>query len=235
MPSAAGLYYFAHEEQNLKRPPVILIHGAGGTHLHWPPQIRRLIGQRIFALDLPGHGKSENMSRQSIAEYAADVLGFLKALKLRSAIFVGHSMGGAIALSLAIQHPVHVLGLGLLGSGARLRVNPSILEDVSNPRTFASAVETITELSYGSQFDAHHKELAARRLAETRLPVLLGDFEACDAFSVLDDLHRVHTPTLILVGTKDRMTPLSQSRILHEQISGADLQIIPEAGHMVMV
>ena len=49
MPLAAGLYYFVHEPDNVARPPVILIHGAGGHHLYWPPQIRRLQGERIIA------------------------------------------------------------------------------------------------------------------------------------------------------------------------------------------
>lgn len=235
MPTAAGLYYFAHGTDQLNRPPVILIHGAGGTHLHWPPQIRRLNGQRIFAIDLPGHGKSQGISRQTISEYAADMLEFLQVMKLRSAVFIGHSMGSAIVLSLAIDHPEIILGLGLLGASARLRVKPDILENIANPQTFDAAVEMITEYSYGSQFDPRLKELAARRTAETRPPVLLGDFQACDAFNVLDDLPRIHAPTLILAGAEDRMTPPGQSQILSERISGAQFRLIPEAGHMVMV
>ena len=64
-----------------QRPPVILIHGAGGTHLSWPPQIRRLSDEHIFAIDLPGHGKSGGAGRQSIDEYADDVIAFMKDLR----------------------------------------------------------------------------------------------------------------------------------------------------------
>ncbi len=235
MPTAAGFYYFAYGADQSNRPPVVLIHGAGGTCLHWPPQIRRLNGQRIFAVDLPGHGKSQGVGRQTISEYAADMLEFLKAVKLRAAVFVGHSMGSAIALSLALEHPESVLGLGLLGASARLRVKPAILENIANPQTFEAAVEMITEYSYSVHFDPRLKELAARRTAETRPPVLLGDFQACDTFNVLDDLPRVHAPTLILVGAEDRMTPPSQSQTLLEQIPGARFQLILESGHMVMI
>lgn len=235
MPIAAGIYYFAHEAENMTRPPVILIHGAGGTYLNWPPQVRRLVGQRMFALDLPGHGKSAGIGRQSIAEYARDVVAFMQALKLRSAVMVGHSMGSAIALTLALQFPKRVLGLALLGGGAKLRVSPAILESVATPNTFLAGVQMITEFSYSTQSDPRLKELGAQQMASTRPPVLYGDFLACDAFNVLDSLSRIHVPTLILVGAEDRMTPPKYSEVLHAQIAGSCLKIIPNAGHMLML
>jgi pimeloyl-ACP methyl ester carboxylesterase len=235
MPLAAGLYYFAHEAENLNRPAVILIHGAGGTHLNWPPQVRRLSGERIYALDLPGHGKSGGIGRQSILEYARDVVEFMQALKLRSAVMVGHSMGSAIALTLALHFPKRVLGLGLLGAGARLRVAPAILETLSNPNTFAAGVQMVTEMAYAAHCDPRLKEAGMRQMAETRPPVLYGDFLACDAFNVSDSLARIHVPTLILVGAEDRLTPPRYSDLLHTQIAGSTLKVVPDAGHMVML
>ena len=143
MPIAAGCYYFAHEANNHSRPPVILIHGAGGNHLSWPPQLRRLPDQRIFAPDLPAHGKSEGIGRHTIEDYVQDVLEFMSELKIYSAILVGHSMGSAVALSAAIRFPERVTALGLIGSGARLRVAPALLRAASDPSTFESAVRMI--------------------------------------------------------------------------------------------
>ena len=114
MPTAAGLYYFAHGASDATRPPIILIHGAGGHHLSWPPQVRRLLGERIFAVDLPGHGKSAGVGRHTIEDYAAAILDFVAALKLSTVVLIGHSMGGAIALRAAIEAPGQVMGLGLL-------------------------------------------------------------------------------------------------------------------------
>ncbi|HEY2982375.1 MAG TPA: alpha/beta hydrolase [Anaerolineales bacterium] len=235
MPTAAGLHYFVHEEQNVARPPVILIHGAGGTHLNWPAQVRRLPDQRMFALDLPGHGKSDGMGRQAVDEYAEDILGFMDAVKLNAAIMVGHSMGAALALALALDHPQHVLGLGLVGSASRLRVAPAILRGIANPLTFHSALHLITESSYGPSADPRLKELAEQRMAETRATVLYGDFLASDSFDAQAALQRVRVPTVILCGLEDRMAPPDCSRQLHRAIAGSELRLIPDAGHMLMI
>lgn len=235
MPTANGLYYFAHGETLTARPPVLLLHGAGGTHLNWPPQVRRLEGQRIFALDLPGHGKSEGLGCQDILEYARAVHGFLKALHLPAAVLVGHSMGSAIALTMALHFPKRVLGLGLLGGGAKLRVASSVLELAANPEAFPTLVQTLSDLSYGPQADARLKELGAQRLAETRPAVLYGDLLACNAFDVMQKVNRIQVPTLLLCGSADQMTPPNRSEYLRDHIQGATLHIIQNVGHMLML
>jgi pimeloyl-ACP methyl ester carboxylesterase len=235
MPIAAGIYYFAHEPENYTRPPVILIHGAGGTHLHWPAEMRRLNQQRVFALDLPGHGKSEGIGRQSVEEYALSVVEFMKAMQLRAAVCVGHSMGSAISMTLALKYPKRVLGLGLVGSGARLRVASQILENAANPATFPVAVEIVVDWSYSNRADSRLKELAARRMAETRPTVFHADFLACNAFDVMDKLGRIRVPTFIVCGAEDRLTPVRYAEYLRDKIDGAQLSVLERAGHMVML
>jgi pimeloyl-ACP methyl ester carboxylesterase len=83
MPIAGGLYYFAFPGDN---PPVVLIHGAGGTHLHWPAEIRRLPGRYVLAVDLPGHGKSIGCGLQTISAYTEAVLHWLEAVGLSRAV-----------------------------------------------------------------------------------------------------------------------------------------------------
>jgi pimeloyl-ACP methyl ester carboxylesterase len=234
MPITAGLYYFAHEANDHSRPPVILIHGTGGNHLSWPPQLRRLPDQRIFAPDLPAHGKSEGIGRHTIEDYVRDVLEFMSELKIYSAILAGHSMGSAVALSAAIRFPKRVTALGLIGSGARLRVAPSLLRAASDPLTFASAVQIINDASFSSQ-TIRIKELSTQRMMETRPTVLYGDLMACDAFDVIDQLSKLLLPTLILCGSDDQMTPLHYSELLRDHIAGARLEVVPNAGHMVML
>lgn len=235
MPTAAGLYYFAHEAENFSRPAVILIHGAAGTHLYWPPQVRRLPDQRIFAVDLPGHGKSEGVGHHTMDDYTDEIVEFMNALKLNSAILVGHSMGSAIALTAAIKFPKRVTGLGLVGGGARLRVAPALLQAASDPSSFLDAVHMVNENSYAPHSNARLKELGGKRMAETRPSVLYGDLLACDAFNVTDQLSKISAPTQIVCGAQDKMTPLKYSEFLRDNIASANLEVVPEAGHMVML
>lgn len=235
MPVAASLYYFSHLEEEYLRPPIVLIHGAGGNYLYWPPEIRRLTGQRIFAPDLPGHGKSDGVGRQSIDDYAQCVLDFLDALHIHKAILIGHSMGAAVALTLALEHPRRVLGLGLVGGGARMKVSPDLIQNSSSPATLPFALQSIAEMAFSPVIEPHLKQLAMQRMSATRSTVFQGDFIACNQFDVMDRLDKVRASTLVVCGADDRMTPPRYSEVLASSIRRAQLMVIPDAGHMVMI
>ncbi len=236
MPTANGLYYFLHEADDPSLPPILLIHGAGGSHLHWSPGIRRLNGFQVIAIDLPGHGKSEGIGRQTISDYVDAVKEFMDAINLPAAVIAGHSMGSAIALQLALDAPDRVLALVMMGGGSRLRVNPSILENAANPATFSLVVKTINEWVFSPNTDPRLRELAAQRMEkETRPTVLHGDFLACNDFNAGERLAEIKQPTMILCGTEDKMTPFKYSQALHEEIAGSKLVEIEGAGHMVML
>jgi pimeloyl-ACP methyl ester carboxylesterase len=96
MPFAADIYYHLYQEGEVEKLPVVLVHGAGGTHLYWPSQIRRMTGFCVYALDLPGHGKSGGSGLQSISGYGRCMIDWLGAIGLEQAVFVGHSMGSAV-------------------------------------------------------------------------------------------------------------------------------------------
>ncbi len=235
MPVAHDLYYHMYQGGDLDIPPIVLIHGAGGNHLYWPPEVRRLVGQRVFALDLPGHGKSQGRGQQSVGAYARQVLDWLQGLGMPEAIFIGHSLGSAIALTLAVTYPEHVTGLGLLGAGARLMVRQDILADSANPTTFHNAVASIITAAFSPSTDSRLADLAAKRMAETRPSVLHGDFIACHEFDLLERVEEIQQPTLVLCGSEDQLTPLRNSQLLAGAIPNASLEVIPDAGHMVML
>jgi pimeloyl-ACP methyl ester carboxylesterase len=235
MPVAASLHYFSHLEEEYLRPPVIFIHGAGGNFLHWPAEVRRMPGQRIFALDLPGHGRSDGVGLQAIDDYAQCILDFLDALHIHKAIYIGHSMGAAIALTLALDHPRRALALGLMGGGARLKVSPELIQNTSSPATLPHALQAIAEMAFSPVVEPRVKQLAMQRMAATRSTVLNGDFIACNQFDVMDRLAKIRVPTLVMCGADDRMTPLRYSEHLVSSIKRAELIIVPDAGHMVMI
>lgn len=233
MPIAADIYFHAYQKE--EKMPVVLIHGAGGTHLFWPSEIRRLPGFRVYALDLPGHGKSGGRGQQSINAYAREVIDWLATLNTHRAVFIGHSMGGAIVQTIGLDYPEHVLGLGLVGSAAKLPVNPQILENSANPTTFHLAIASLVSWSFGPETPDSLVEIAGKRLAEVRPSVLHGDLIACDAFDVTGRVMDIARPAVVICGSEDKMTPSRNSQFLADNISSAQLEIIPGAGHMVMI
>jgi pimeloyl-ACP methyl ester carboxylesterase len=236
MPVSGNLYYSQHCEKGTENPPLVLIHGAGGTHLYWPPEIRRLAGYCVYAIDLPGHGKSAICDgQQSVDEYAQHLVQWLESVQLRRAVVVGHSMGSAIALALAIHHPEYVVGLGLISAGARLRVLPNLLNYVADQTTFEKAADILVSYSFSSNAPPRLVELASKRMLETRQSVLYGDLQACNRFDVMDRLGAVHQPTLVICGAEDQMTPLRYAQFLSSAIPNARLCVIPNTGHMVML
>ena len=123
-------YQLHHGAARPAGPPLVLVHGAGGNLMHWPGALRRLPGHTVYALDLPGHGKSGGAGRAEIGAYADVVRGFAEALGLVPFVLAGHSMGGAIALEFALRYPARLAGLILVGTGAKLRVAPEILTGI---------------------------------------------------------------------------------------------------------
>jgi pimeloyl-ACP methyl ester carboxylesterase len=76
---------------------------------------------------------------------------------------------------------------------------------------------------------------AVKHLEETRQSVLHGDFLACNDFDITSEVSAINTPSVIICGADDKMTPIRHSQYLKSQIKDASLHIIDEAGHMVML
>lgn len=237
MPTAAHIAYRESRggDPQTGAPPLVFIHGAGGSSLHWPPQLRRLPSLDVYALDLPGHGDSPGNSSTTIEEMAEAILAWQEALALGPCVYAGHSMGGAIAQTLALDHPEAVAGLILVGTGGRLRVHPDILAMTVSKDKYDQGVDTMLAWSFSQNADKGMVELAGKRFLQVPASVVHADFLACDGFDVLPRLGEIHCPTLVLCGSEDQLTPLKYSQFLVDQIPEATLVIIDGAGHMVML
>lgn len=211
-------------------PPLVLVHGAGGSADLWRPQLDGLGDvARVVAPDLPGHGPQGGRGGPSIAAYAEWLDGFLGALGEGPVVVAGHSMGGAVAQTLALARPERLAGLILVGTGARLRVLVRILELLREHPVEGQSL--IQGLSYAAGTPRERVAVADRVLRETAPRVTLGDYLACDRFDVRERLGEIRTPTLVMTGAEDRLTPLKYGRFLAAAIPGAHLVEIAGVGH----
>lgn len=216
-------------------PPLVLLHGAGGSHLYWPPQIRRLPLAQVYALDLPGHGESGGRPDSTISGYAESTLDWMRSAGVEPAVLVGHSMGVAIALTIALRVPRAVAGLALVGASARLRVAPEILADSASQSRFPRAVDRVTDAGFSPKTPRSLVELARQRMLEAGHEAFHNDFQACDHFDVRPRLPEIRVPAIVIQGEEDQLTPLSLARELADGLPSGELVSIPEAGHMVML
>jgi len=229
---AAQQIYYA--EMGAHGIPIVFVHGAAGNHLVWGMQLYALgTMARALALDLPGHGRSDPPGRTTIDGYGDVILGLLDALNIERAVIVGHSMGGAIAQTLALAHPDRVAGLGLIGTGARLRVLDAILDGVLNE--FVKTAELVIENSYSAALDPAMRARAIAEFLTCPAPITHGDFVACNGFDAMARLGDIHAPTAIVCGTEDQMAPHKYSQFLASKIPNARLTLIDHAGHSVMI
>ena len=144
-------------------------------------------------------------------------------------------MGSAIAQRMSLDYPDRVKGLILVGAGAKLGVHPQLIEDCSSADTYPKVVLQILEWSFSQQADEKLVRQAGERMKEISLSVLLADLKSCNAFDMRDHIGEIKQPTLIICGEDDQMTPIRFSQYLSENIYGSRLEIIPGAGHMVML
>ena len=229
--SRGQLFIADHRKTDSNYIPVIFIHGAGGTHLDWSADLRRLPQANAIALDLPAHGKSNPPHRTSIKDYADDVMALVEALSLPHAIFAGHSMGGGIAQQIAISYPNKVAGLILFGTGAKLAVHPDILNQVMT--NYVAVADLLAGWLWGADVTDDIKQITRQQLLKTPPEVTYGDYTACNGFDIRAELKNITAPTLVMSGTHDKMTPLKYGQYLADNIANAKLAIIEGAGHML--
>lgn len=214
---------------------LVFIHGSGDSAAVWGPLIALLPEVESVALDLPGHGAladTPGAPTMSVADYATYVRGEIERRGLSQPVVLGHSLGGAIALQLALESPTLVSRLALVGSGARLRVAPAFLEAARGADPVG--VSVITRISFAEEHAAEADAYHARR-APTAPGILYRDLAACNQFDVMGELERITQPTLVVVGESDRMTPPKFAEFLAARVRESTLIVIPDAGHYVQI
>ncbi|MCL5123228.1 MAG: alpha/beta hydrolase [Deltaproteobacteria bacterium] len=213
---------------------LLFIHGSGGDREDWRFQLDGLTAPgAVMAIELPGHGKSDPPGEQSISGYARWVELFVTNLGLKRVVLMGCSLGSAITQWMALHPQSWLVAAGLIGSGARLRVLPSLLDGLINEPS--KALQSLASHCLSSSCADSLRRSIEEKYGNSDPMIIHGDLSACDQFDVMDTVHRVSVPTLIVVGQEDQLTPVKYSRFLAEKIERSNLVIIPGAGHLVML
>jgi pimeloyl-ACP methyl ester carboxylesterase len=222
---------------------LLFVHGAGSQAGFWHEQQKAFPG--ALYVNLPGHGVGEYGNHTvslpgqelGIEPYAEALARYIESSGLHDVILDGHSMGGAVALTLALRHPPWLRALVLTSTGARFRVPPDLLDLLRTD--YPAAVERIVELCFvpveGELSYAQRiaRNGTRRKLLRTPQAVTLSDYESSACFDVTTRLDEIEVPTIIVVGSEDRMTGPDVSAELHAGIPSSRLCIIEAAGHML--
>lgn len=232
----------AYTDQGQALPALVFVHGFPLSRDAWQKQVEALApSHRVIAPDLRGLGESQGSAgATSMARYAEDLALLIRGLGLGPVILAGHSMGGYVALAFADRFPELLCGLVLVGTKA----GADTPEGAAKRR--ATAAKVLAEGTAAIVEDMASKMLAAsnhdgamaqqvRALMAGATPqglasALLGMADRPDA---TPRLAQIQVPTLVITGADDTLIPPSESEWLAKGIRGAELEIIPGAGHLV--
>lgn len=206
----------------------IFIHGAGFTGGCFAAQLAAF--PDAAAPDLPGHLSPGEPD--SIAAFADFIGEYVERQHLCDVALCGHSMGGAVALELALRRHPAVRAIVLLDSGARLRVAPAVFERLR--ADFRDGARFVSGFFFAEATQARLDWSVASMLRVGQAQTL-RDFTACDGFDALERLGEIGVPLLALTGEHDKMTPPKYAAALADRVPGAQTRILTGAGHFAMV
>lgn len=217
-------------------PTTLYVHGSGGTHRVWVEQYGPDGPSVGIALDLSGHGESADVDTpagpETLDAYADDVCAVAR--ETGATVLCGNSLGGAVAMHVALERDLALDGLVLCGTGAKLGVGAPLLDALADD--FEAAVSMIHQpgMLFANAPD-EVVERSAEMLRATGRAVTERDFRTCNEFDVRDRLSEIEVPTLAITGREDGLTPPSFHEYLAEEIPNAELAIIEDAAHLSML
>jgi pimeloyl-ACP methyl ester carboxylesterase len=215
--------------------PVLLLHGLMGEMDHWESTLDALGPyRRPIALELPIF--DPDLTEVSVPALADYVRRFLEALELPPAVVGGNSLGGHVALELALTHPGWVDGLILTGSSGLFERSFSP-HHVPHAPTRAYVRERMEEIFYDPALVTPEWVEAIRRVVTTRRTALrvLQVARAAKRHNVEERLSQINVPTLLVWGKDDRITPTDVAERFHARIRGSQLVYLPNCGHAPML
>ena len=184
----------------------------------------------IMSIDLNGHGKSEGEGFRSVMDHAFTCAKLLENKRLGRWDIMGHSLGGAIALTLALYRPDLIESLILVATGSRLRIPESFLSEVKKGNNY----DLNREFLRNSLFDGLDDNILIPLLEimQSINPVVVyKDWLAADSFDVSRRLKSIKTRCLLICGENDPLTPLKYHEHLNSEIPESKLCVFQACGH----
>lgn len=233
-----------HYESQGEGPPIVFVHGLGGTSNVWHPQRATLSRYfRVITYDLSGSGRSDKSPHSfSIDGWADELAGLIEHLQLDQAVVVGHSMGTVIVQKFAAKYARLTRAIAL--AGALVELGPPGKE------AFTKRAEAVEREGMAAAADqvlggALSPGTRERNLALTGMvrEMLLSNEPNCYAGhcralingSAKADQEKISCPTLLLVGDQDPVTPLALQRQIAAAIKNSRIRIIPNTAHLTML
>ena len=244
MPSAevngTSLYYELHGPEDGE--VLVLSNGVLMSTASWGLQTPVLARHyRVLLYDCRGMWKSAHPAGPySMELHADDLAALLDHLGVQQAHLVGISYGGEVSLAFAVRYPQRVLSLVISSSVSHSETVLRGLIQTWIAAARAHDPQRLFDETFMLNFSGGYiekncaaMEAAARRYASLDMDAVLELFECFDRMDMTAELHRIQTPTLVLVGEEDILKPRYYSEIIAREIPGADLVVVPGAGHAV--
>src|SRR5215475_5541981 len=218
------MYYEIHGSGQ----PLVLLHGAFGFAESWATILPTLTKtHQVIALELQGHGHTNDLDRPITCEQLVeDTAALLKQLKIKDADFFGYSMGGVVALGIAIRHPELVRKLAVFGSG----VGP--LKEIFEPENYKQFQSISTDFAppvLKEPYDRMSPDPTRWPILVTKIKNMGNGFKGYSAAEV----KTIKAPTLIMMGDHDGMRP-EHAVEMYRLIPKAQLAIFPAGDHFML-
>jgi pimeloyl-ACP methyl ester carboxylesterase len=232
---------------------VIMVHGLGGSLENWAANTGALATKhRVYTMDLPGFGRSDKQPRlKSMHELVEFLVDFMEIQHIDRAGIIGHSMGGGLALQLAIQYPQKVEKIVLVDNAGmgrevifdfKLCSIPLVGELITRPsrkgtvglwKKIVCEPGVITDELVESTYRLATQPGAMKALLATiRAGINIRGQRADLTRPLMKRLAGITAPTMVIWGKDDRIIPLAHARIAVSKIPNATLHIFDRCGHM---
>lgn len=248
--NVAGMnIHYRDEGPKSDKAPIVLIHGTSASLHTWDGWVEELKAQRrVIRFDLPAFGLTgpDPQNNYTIEHYAEVVIAVLDKLKVDNSVLAGNSLGGYIAWATAVFYPDRVSKLILVDASGypydpesvplafKLSQNPIASRLLKNvlPK---SLVEKSIKNVYGNP-DLVTEELVNRyyelSLREGNRSALKARFEQTLPGALIEKIHTINVPTLLIWGRKDRLIPLKFGKQFEQEIVNSELIVFDDLGHV---